>query len=396
MYVAALRSMIKFKSQTSTGNLNVQPSDLIDFMVNRSKVEPLAFCILIELCFAEIIFLLHQSEKQSRNDLFLAGIKFLLLLYASSHAIKYVSMISDFLIEWYCMSEAEKIIFARGIITRKTKNGCNIFTDRFVEWMMKDMRMWLGKHSSIHHHKLLEQVAITLNERKKKREGAQNRKPSNSCDRAVCELKINKVFCKSLLFAHDLNLWGPGEIIFNDKKANASNVDEDRRPMQRPFKSVGGVPLNKDLLFCVSTGSLQANEYFKTYLVEGEWDNPKRSEKESEGGVSLKKINTTLADNEEHFNIEMERVSFLRESDIKDSYTVKETKEEMAYLNTELKKFGEDEVKRDPCVYKTPSKASFACCMSKARLYLLDIDKDFVKKRKIEIFEKYDMQQMAK
>ena len=121
MYVAALRSMIKSKQENEPlqNILKFNPSDLIDYMVARAKVEPLAFCVLVELRFAEVIFLLHQAEKQSRNDLFLASTKFLLPLYASSHAIKYVSMVSDFLIDWHCMSEAEKIIFAKAVITRK-------------------------------------------------------------------------------------------------------------------------------------------------------------------------------------------------------------------------------------------------------------------------------------
>ena len=112
MYVSALRALIKHKGETSGEVLlNLTPCDLIDFMVNRAKAEPLAFCILVELRFAEVIFLLHQCEKQSRNDLFLACIKFLLPLFASSHAIKYVSMACDFLVDWFCMSEAEKKLF---------------------------------------------------------------------------------------------------------------------------------------------------------------------------------------------------------------------------------------------------------------------------------------------
>ena len=115
MYVAALRDMIKAKTEEnetlSINDLSFNPPDLIEFMVRRAKMEPLAFCILIEMRFAEVIFLLHQAEKQSRNDLFLASIKFLLPLYASSHAIKYVSIVSDFLVDWHCMSEGERIIF---------------------------------------------------------------------------------------------------------------------------------------------------------------------------------------------------------------------------------------------------------------------------------------------
>ena len=397
--------MIKSKGENEPSNssiLKFKPPDLIDFMVRRAKVEPLAFCFLIEIRFAECIFLLHQAEKQSRNDLFLASIKFLLPLYASSHAIKYVSMLSDFLIDWFCMSDAEKIIFARGVITRKTKNGRNIFTDRFVEWMMKDMRMWLGKHASMHHHKLVEQVAVTLNERKKKKcLGSKSKKKvdTGQSSSPVKELEINKVFCESLLFAYETNLWGPGDIVFDEKKKASCHEEtnsDNWRSNQRPFKSVKGVPLNTDLLFCVSTGTMRASKYFETFLVDGNLNDPKRPEKESEGGVSLKKVETKVAEDEKDFHLEMERVCLLDMLQINDAYTVNEMKQEMKYLNAQLKKVGKKEVKRDTHVYKTPSKASFASCVAKARLELLDMDNDFVEKRKVDIFEKHDMKRMAK
>ena len=242
MYVATLRKKVKSKEQSepSTSTLKFDPSNLIDFMVSRAKEEPLAFCVLIELRFAEVIFLLHQAEKQSRNDLFLASIKFLLPLYASSHAIKYVSMLSDFLIDWHCMSQAEKIIFAKAIITRNIKNGRNLFTDRFVEWMMRDMRMWLGKHASTHHHKLVEQVAVTLNERKKqKSEGAKKKKKDDSAENKVKGLEINNVFCHSLLFAKDANLWGPGEMVTKRNKSGKTATDNDGVQMDPVFTSHG-------------------------------------------------------------------------------------------------------------------------------------------------------------
>ena len=62
MYVSALRGMIKTK-QVEAQNMtefSFKPCDLVDFMIERAKVEPLAFCILLELRFAEVAFLLHQ------------------------------------------------------------------------------------------------------------------------------------------------------------------------------------------------------------------------------------------------------------------------------------------------------------------------------------------------
>ena len=83
-------------------------------------------------------------------------------------------------------------------------------------------------------------------------------------------------------------------------------------------------------------------------------------------------------------------------SRIQGTYTVNELKREMKYLNAQLRKNGKDEVKRDTQIYKNPTKASFACCVSRARHQLLDVDKDFIEKRKVEIFEEHDMIRMAK
>ena len=254
-------------------------------------------------------------------------------------------MVCDFLIDWHCMSDDKKIIFARAVLTRKTKNGCTIFTNRFVEWMMRDMRMWLGKHAGAHHHKLVEQVALALNDMKKaKSEGAKpNTKKATSSP--TKELEINKVFCESLIFAKDTNLWGPWEISLVSTQSSTRNESNDTRPVQKPFKSFKGVHLNTDILFCVSTGTNRARDYFNVHLVEGEWSETRRSEKESAGGVSLKRLETTLAENEKEVSLDLKRIFFVDINKIKDSYSLIELKEELKYVNNELKKMDMDQMK---------------------------------------------------
>ena len=48
MYVAALRSMIESKEEEpgSTATLKFKSSDLIHFVLERAKIEPLALCVL--------------------------------------------------------------------------------------------------------------------------------------------------------------------------------------------------------------------------------------------------------------------------------------------------------------------------------------------------------------
>lgn len=124
--------------------------------------------ILLEICFAELVFMLNESESKSDADLFFAVNKYLTRLYASTNCTKYVKMTTDFFLEWYCKSPAERIIYVKAVFTRKTKNGSTIFTNRLVEWMMRDIRMWMGKTGNSNHTPtLVEQCILTLAERKK-------------------------------------------------------------------------------------------------------------------------------------------------------------------------------------------------------------------------------------
>jgi hypothetical protein len=394
MYVAALRGMIEMRKEKNERIDQVKPMDLVEYMLARAKKEPLAFCILIELRFAEVIFLLYQSEKKSRHDLFIASMKFLLPFYTSSHAVKYVSMISDFLIDWFCSSDAEKIIFSKAILTRKTKNGSSIFSDRFVEWMMRDMRMWLGKHASTHHHNLVEQVAVSLDEMKKAKKVAAKQVPgANEKDNNpnIKMIEIDHIYCEVLVYCTDSNIWGQGPIKIQEK--TTEKVDELR---MRDFKSLKGVPLNTDLLFLVSQGTEIAEKYWKNFLVDGNWNDPSRPETK-DGGVSLKRIDSTMAAGDEQDDLELARIEYLDPDDIKKAYLLDELKLELKDLNNELVKNNlPEENKRDTSVYKSWSKAAFAKSISNARIKLLDIDADFLKKKKMDIWEENDMRKMTK
>ena len=243
--------------------------------------------------------MLHESEKEGKSDLFIAAMRFLLPLFASNHATKYVSLVADLLVDWFCSSDAEKIIYANAIFTRKTKNGANIFTDRYFEWMVRDLRIWLGKFTTLHHHTLVREVAATLIERKKqKAEGTKNDRQGGSSggfnSRATDKknnIPIDHSFCEVLAFCLDTNLWGSGPI--NDLKAGPylkrqrsgchqqtrmetiperreeeNGVDDD----ETAFKSLPGKAMNPEVLFCVSTGTEQGEDYFDTYLKEnGDW-----------------------------------------------------------------------------------------------------------------------------
>lgn len=167
---------------------------------------------LIEMRFAHLIFMLNESETQSNDKLFRTVQKYFLRLFASTHCTKYVSMMTDFFVHWYCCSPAEKILFAKAIFTRKTKNNKSVFVDRFVEFMMRDFRMWLGKHGTSHTKTLLERCAVTLVGNKQTRAsarrtytgGGDSEIPSND------DVEIDLIFCEAFVHAVDCNYFGEG------------------------------------------------------------------------------------------------------------------------------------------------------------------------------------------
>jgi hypothetical protein len=107
IYVSAVRAVIKHKGPGTA--FSISSSDVVDHMIQRAKEFPIVMIILIEIRYAEVIFMLHQSEKESDVSKFLTAMKFLSPMFASSHATKYVNMTADFLVEWYCKSDAEKV-----------------------------------------------------------------------------------------------------------------------------------------------------------------------------------------------------------------------------------------------------------------------------------------------
>ena len=156
MYTVAIRALVDTKKSQGETSINISPVDVIDFMLVRAEKYPNVLCIMIEMRYAEVIFMLQEAEKKRDADMFRTALKLIAPLCASTHATKYVSMITDFLTDWYCASDADKVIFAKAVLTRDTLHGKKIFTDRFVEWMMKDFRVWLGKYSTSHHESLFE------------------------------------------------------------------------------------------------------------------------------------------------------------------------------------------------------------------------------------------------
>jgi len=119
------------------------------FMLQKAKGCTVTQSVLNEMRYAEVILLLHQAEETCDAEKFVTGLKFATILITTTYATKYTYIHAKFLMWWYWASDAEKTIFDKIVLTKKTVKGKNIFTARFVERMLWDIRDVVGKHHRV-------------------------------------------------------------------------------------------------------------------------------------------------------------------------------------------------------------------------------------------------------
>ena len=351
LYTAAIREEAKRRAKKAHENgeehFKMCAADVIDSMTKRALEHPLMLVMLIELRLAELTFMLHEAERKGDAGIYITAKKYLAALFAVSHATKYVSMTLDFFVSIFCFSDADRKIFEEGIFVRKTKNGNTIFSDRFVEWMMKDFRTWLGKMASANTESMVSRCALNMNERKKERVfGRRELKVEDKEKKSGSQAKpieLDHIYCQVLTFATDANLYGDGPLRHLPKgpmsKRNPIGADIDPEDAFIPFEedefsticSKAGKPthLNKEMLSLYSTGRERLESYFNLFLKHGDLNDPKRSEKE----VSLSAIDPIMSASDRKDELDLER-SIVTEADIIfKNYKIDELKEEIRQLN---------------------------------------------------------------
>ena len=377
IYVAAIRALIKTKEmeyKEESRRDNYQPEevkvcayDVVDLMLARAKEYPIVMTMLIEIRYAEVIFMLHRAEQDADASLYVTALKYLGPLFASTHATKYVNMLVTFLVEWYCMSDAERVIFTKGIFTRKTRNGRNIWSDKFVEWMMRDLRMWCTNIATPNTASILERTALGLNKKKKaKNFGMKERKFQMNAeadsiddnldldDDQVKELQVNHVFCEVLIFCTEANIFGPGKIehiqrgpaeIFNNESGpRKTGVTVDPNVVDGFAQFCDStVKLNPQLPQVFKIGELRMSEYFDFYFKFGDLHDASRSEKD----VPLTAINPVMSENEESLRAELARCTSTDTRTIEEYYIVQELHKEINKLNVELMDHSELQIQKN-------------------------------------------------
>ena len=349
LYTVAIREEAKRRAKKAHENgeahFKMCAADVIDSMTKRALEHPLMLVMLIELRLAELTFMLHEAERKGDAGIYITAKKYLAALFAISHATKYVSMTIDFFVSIFCFSDADRMIFEKGIFVRKTKNGRTIFSDRFVEWMMKDFRTWLGKMASANTESMVSRCALNMNERKKERVFGRSElkledQPKKSGSQAK-PVELDHVYCQVLTFATEANLYGDGPLRHLPKgpmsKRNPTDMDPEDAFFsfeENEFSTICSKPgkpthLNKEMLSLYSTGRERLESYFDLFLKNGDLTDPKRSEKE----VSLSAIDPIMSASDKKDELDLERGIATEADIISKNYTNAELKEEIRQLN---------------------------------------------------------------
>ena len=345
IYVSAMRSLLKLRrdAQGPEADLSVSATDVVDHMFERAKSYPIVFAILIEVRYAEVIFMLQQSESTSNIDQYISAMKYLAPMFTCAHATKYVPMVADFLVHWFCKSTFEKKVYTEFVFTRKTKNGSTIFPDRFVEWMIRDLRMWCGNSATIHTANILETCALGLNTRKQKRAFSANEAKSavargnDEDEEEQASIRIDRVFCEVLIFCIESNLFGPGppkHILKGPAKDFGLQMSRGLFDYEEgEFTGISDklkAPLNVNTLRIRSEGVQRLGEYFDVHYVKNDDEESSRSG----DGVNLSTINPLASDEDQKDNNELQRCATVDLEVLDKCYTVSELKEEIIYLNS--------------------------------------------------------------
>ena len=145
LYVSAARGYVRSVAKNDNKECaSVTAPNIFDFMSERAKSERILLVLLQYLRFVHETELLCKAEKNADVELFLVALKHISLACCVSHSRGYVSLLSDFFVEWTCASPAFKKLYKRAILFRKTFNGENIFSDRLMEWLVRDVRFFVG------------------------------------------------------------------------------------------------------------------------------------------------------------------------------------------------------------------------------------------------------------
>jgi hypothetical protein len=187
-------TMIKRQSQP-TGPLELSAADVYEHMLERAQQYDFVALILASMPLAGMAFLLHKAEANADTEAYSSAKCLLQPIFCVSHKTDYVFLGSEFFTEWFCKSEAERKLYSEHLLFRKTRNGSNIFPDRFVEHNVFYVRHYTGKKAMGQHHATtVKESTLLVNKRLAAKSRVRKEKSIEDTERGRQEQKLDKVY----------------------------------------------------------------------------------------------------------------------------------------------------------------------------------------------------------
>ena len=325
-----------FDEDESNGDdhFSITPKEVLEFMLKRAKKNPQAFIILLDLRFNELIFMLLRAESNADPKLYCTALKYAMLLTANTNATHYVEMMSNFVISRKCMSEAERLLHDKFTLFRKTKNKKTIYSDRFVEWTMRDIRQRLGKFFKESTTSQLTDVVLQMHKSKQyQNDHASAPAEANKESRTRSTIKLDNSFLEAYVWCEASNLWLGKPMSVPSKAYHRRKDDENlsKIPSPRHLYSTDNVehPLSNGILSSISRGLQRSEAYFERFHLHG---NPRETTRPKS---NLKQV---TINQEEVKESELEHAVCLDHKKLYKSklYTVERIKKELEVLDSFL------------------------------------------------------------
>jgi len=279
MYQTDAAILLKMKDEAAvcSGNDKLCALDVWNHGMMAAKEDDNELLILMEIKLHLIIGMITDSEKTARPnetkglksnpDLYRSAMRLSLIILAFRNRFKYVRIVSEFLVRWECMSEADRVLYEYFMFTVETGSGKPIFIDRFVEWTVMEVRDVLGKHSvGKRMQTALTTLVLFLKERKKaKVEMEHNSNRDDHKVKTTAETDLNYVFIETYIFANEVNLFSLGADRKYLKKKTASLKKESGL-----MSADGRDDLNPDIISLPDIAEAAAERYLDEFYIKGE------------------------------------------------------------------------------------------------------------------------------
>ncbi|KAJ1405430.1 hypothetical protein B484DRAFT_469778 [Ochromonadaceae sp. CCMP2298] len=250
--------------------VDVSCEEVEGFMIERAQSHAAVFDVYLGMQWLNVLYMVRDSEgsgERGNLELFQQAQRLLTILFAITHATKYVRIHTDERYRWAHASDAEYLVQKNHVFTRKTAHGKPIFTDRLMEWFVRDVRVVVRKHWSAGKGKSISETVRLLPLLVQRRQAVklEGQRVARSLQQTTSRQEaresqrvapISNTFKAALLVIEKLNIWGPGPP--RDKQGGELNAAH----------CFAGKQVNLEHLKQLHTGERRVSNYAAEFKVE--------------------------------------------------------------------------------------------------------------------------------